>query len=111
MLGESPKFGKWDTTKLGLPLKWTNGHIWTGAFSLKSLPKNSVFKFIVREEDGSVIWETGADRTFDLSKITYALRTSNRLRTKGHTTLEKGSVKMELDEPQKTVMLSYIWDQ
>jgi hypothetical protein len=111
MIGESPKFGKWDTSKLGLPLKWTNGHIWTGVFSLKSLPKNSVFKFICNEIDGSITWETREDRTFDLSKITYALRTSHRLRTKGQTSLEKGLVKMELDEATGSVTLTYNWGQ
>lgn len=111
IIGESPKFGKWDTSKLGLPLKWTKGHIWTGVFSLKSLPKNSVFKFICKEIDGSITWESREDRTFDLSKITYALRTSHRLRTKGQTSLEKGLVKMELDEATGSVTLTYNWGQ
>lgn len=110
ILGEDPKFGAWDTNKLGLPLKWTEGHMWTAEVTPKSLPKQSVFKFIVSEKDGSITWETREDRVFDISKVTYALRTSHRLKSKGNISLEKGSVTMELDEGQSLVTLTYKWD-
>lgn len=111
ILGQDEKFGAWDTLKLGLPLKWTTGHVWQVKLSPNSLPKESVFKFIVSEIDGSLTWETRSDRVFDISKITNTLTTSNRLKSKGFVNLEKGAVKMEFEETSGTVTLTYIWNQ
>lgn len=108
--GESSKLGNWNKINLGLPLKWTKDHIWTGRFTPKDLPKLSNFKFIVKEKDDSITWEGGEDRIFDISKLTYAMKNSQNLKTQGWTELEKERVHLELDSSKSVLTLSYKWE-
>jgi hypothetical protein len=110
IIGGDEKFGNWSTTDLVFPLTWTDGHIWTAVKKPISLPKSTKFKFIVSEIDNSITFEKKDDRIFDLSKLNYTLRTSQRLRSKGFTELKNGSVKVELDKDQKLLILTYDWE-
>lgn len=111
ILGEDTKFGNWDTTNLGIPLKWTEGHVWTTQVDSQSVPPTSTFKFVIKEKDGSLTWETRPDRVFDMDKIMYTVRTSQRLHSKGCTYLDKGTVKIEYNESSGLVTLTFTWNK
>lgn len=111
ILGEDTKFGNWDIAALGIPLKWTEGHVWTVQVDPDSVPQTSTFKFLVKEKDGSLTWETRADRVFDMDKIMYTVKTSQRLHSKGSTFLDKGTVKIEYDETKGLVTLTFTWNK
>lgn len=111
IIGEDPKLGSWNTEKLKLPLKWSENHVWTGEVAVKKLPKSSAFKFIVKQLDGSFLWENRENRIFDLNKISNTLKTNHKLRTKGSTILDKGGLQVDYEESTGTVTLTYTWEK
>lgn len=111
ILGDGSLFGDWKEANLGFPLKWTEGHIWVGEIPVDELASTFTFKFICKEKDGSITWETRDNRKFDVEKIRYTLKTSHRLETKGEASLEKGAIKFEYDKEDGLVTLTYTWDK
>ena len=131
--GEDEKFGNWGKTNLGIPLKWTPGHIWIGRFSVKSLPQTSNFKFIVQEKDGSITWDEGEDRVFDIKKLQKITNSSHFIENYGDLITEvnperiicqksnkigkkdvllplKGAEKIKYGEIISTLVMTYNWN-
>lgn len=109
LAGDSSQFGAWQTDVIGIPMKWTEDHLWTVSVDKASLPAKSTYKFVCREKDGSLTWEGGENRAFDLEKISYSLTTSHRLKSKGSTSIEKGSVELQHNSKKGIVTLNHTW--
>lgn len=111
LCGDDSKLGKWDPSSEKVPLTWTDDHMWVTTLSVKELPLKAEYKFLIREIDGSITWETRENRIFDITKIGYSVRTSNRLKSKGFTNIEKGTVKLDFDSQEGVVTLTHKWSE
>jgi hypothetical protein len=67
VVGNTAQLGDWDEAK-GLPLQWSEGHVWTGPVSVTADSKVS-YKFVKISEDSSAEWEAGEDRTLSLQDM------------------------------------------
>jgi len=65
VVGEGPQLGNWDATK-GLPLKWTENHIWTASHTFTKDTKEIIYKYIVNNSDNNVRWESSKNREVKL---------------------------------------------
>ena len=61
VVGNTAELGAWEQSA-GLPLEWTEGHIWTGSAAAAADGKLA-FKFVKVSADGAAEWEHGEDRT------------------------------------------------
>ncbi|MGB2567929.1 carbohydrate-binding module family 20 domain-containing protein [Micromonospora citrea] len=61
VVGDIPALGGWDPAR-GLPLSAASYPTWTGSLTL---PAGTAFsyKYVKRADDGTVVWESGANRT------------------------------------------------
>ncbi len=64
VVGDAPELGFWDPAK-ARPLSWVNSNTWSGDvyFTDYSKCRTVQYKYIVKNPDGSVIWEGGSNHT------------------------------------------------
>ena len=59
MVGNSASLGCWDVTQ-AIAMEWTAGHVWKGMVRL-SADEHLAYKYVVKQMDGSVVWQPGQD--------------------------------------------------
>ena len=65
VMGSIPELGSW--TEFACPMTWTDGHVWvTNDLTVRS---QAIFqyKYVIKQEQGETIWESGLDRLADLT--------------------------------------------
>ena len=66
VVGSIKELGNWKELEK-VPLTWTEGHIWvTKKPILVQDQSHFNYKYIIKTEDGTYIWENGANRVADL---------------------------------------------
>ena len=111
IVGSHEKFGHWDTKEGGLAFKWNNGNIWTLTMDKKHLPQRSEFKFILKNDDGSVQWEDRENRAFDQNIISYTLRTNQKMKEDGYALIDQRSTKLEHYPSHNNIVLTHKWNE
>lgn len=64
VMGNIKELGAWN--EFVCPMQWTEGHIWI-TDNLTLTQPIFYYKYVVKQEDGPTIWETGFDRLADLT--------------------------------------------
>lgn len=91
-----------------VPLRWSEGHIWTTTLETKDLPEKSAFKFVIREFGGAIKWENGDNREFDIKSIQNTLN-SNQEKGVAITVIKDDNIEMEFDSKSQELTLTYSW--
>ncbi|KAJ8533061.1 hypothetical protein K7X08_015950 [Anisodus acutangulus] len=60
IVGDDPMLGSWDPSN-AVPLEWSEGHVWNVELDIPS-GKTISYKFIMKVDDESVVWQQGPDR-------------------------------------------------
>lgn len=66
--GSSSKLGLWNHNK-ALQLSYSNNGIWTAEIDLNTKEKLVSYKYLLKDNQGNVIWENGANRLVDLTNL------------------------------------------
>ncbi|KAJ4834681.1 hypothetical protein Tsubulata_003578, partial [Turnera subulata] len=62
LVGDAPMMGLWDPSS-AIPLNWSEGNMWSVELDVPvDLTMN--FKFILKQNDGEIVWQPGPDRFF-----------------------------------------------
>ena len=62
LVGSCPALGGWDPAR-AVPMKRTQGILWSAELDKDTLPPYFEYKFVRRETDGTITWETCFNRT------------------------------------------------
>ena len=78
IVGNTPELGFWDTSK-ARPLAWVDSDTWSGTvyFTDMTKGKSIEYKYIVKNPDGSVIWEGGSNHTYTVPSSGSGSKTDN----------------------------------
>ncbi len=57
LTGSCPALGGWDPAK-ALPMQVTQGILWYINLQTADLPESFEYKFLLKQRDGSIVWET-----------------------------------------------------
>ncbi|KAJ3703403.1 hypothetical protein LUZ61_007108 [Rhynchospora tenuis] len=68
LVGDDPLFGLWDPSN-GVPLDWSNDHIWSVQLEDVPISKKVEFKFVLVNISGEVQWQPGPNRILLLDQV------------------------------------------
>ncbi len=64
IVGNVSELGNWNTVQ-AVPLNWVNSNTWSGPVSFTVSQGQTIeYKYIVRNPNGSIIWESGSNHTY-----------------------------------------------
>ncbi|KAJ4751254.1 Carbohydrate-binding-like fold [Rhynchospora pubera] len=68
LVGDDPLLGLWDPSN-GIPLDWSNDHIWSAQLQDVPIGKKVEFKFVLVGLSGEVQWQPGPNRILLLDQV------------------------------------------
>ncbi|XP_078178445.1 carbohydrate-binding-like fold isoform X2 [Carex rostrata] len=71
LIGDDPFFGLWNPSN-GIPLDWSDGHIWSARLEVP-MGKKVEFKFVLLRLSGEVHWQPGPNRVLLLDQVTTSM--------------------------------------
>ena len=64
IVGNVPELGNWNTSQ-AVPLNWVNNNTWSGPVTFTASRGQAIqYKYIVKNTDGTIIWESGNNHSY-----------------------------------------------
>ncbi len=77
IVGNVPELGNWNTAQ-AVKLNWVNNNTWSGPVTFTTSKGQTIeYKYIVKNPDGSIIWEGGSNHTYTVPSSGNGSQTNN----------------------------------
>ncbi|MBI2332671.1 MAG: hypothetical protein HYU84_11020, partial [Chloroflexi bacterium] len=77
IVGNVPELGNWNTAQ-AVKLNWVNSNTWSGPVTFTTSKGQTIqYKYIVKDPNGSIIWEGGSNHTYTVPSSGSGSRTDN----------------------------------
>ncbi|MBI5841077.1 MAG: alpha amylase N-terminal ig-like domain-containing protein [Chloroflexi bacterium] len=77
IVGNVPELGNWNTAQ-AVPLAWVNSNTWSGPVTFTASKGQTIqYKYIVKNPNGSIVWEGGSNHTYTVPTSGSGSRTDN----------------------------------